>query len=73
MKKLLQRVALLSFLGCLTLIGIASRYPNVKYKKQWQELIQQKEETKESLVEAYTRDNSYELFWPGNVFTYFID
>ena len=75
MKKLLQRVALLSFLGCLALIGIAAhRYPGMKYKKQWKEIFTTKEEaTKESLVEACTRDNSYELYWPGNVFKYFID
>lgn len=73
MKKLLQRAALFSFLGCLTLIGIASyRHPDMKYRKQWKELFK-KEEAKGSLVEAYTRDNSYELFWPGNVFRYFID
>lgn len=75
MKKLLQRVALFSFLGCLALIGLAShRYPNMKYKKQLKEIFTTKEgATKRSLVEACTRDNSYELYWPGNVFNYFID
>ena len=75
MKKLLQRMALFSFLGCVTLIGVASHWPpGIKYKKQWKAVFTTKEEaTKESLVEACTRDNSYELYWPGNVFKYFID
>jgi hypothetical protein len=74
MKKLLQRLALFGFVGCLALVGIAAhRFPNMKYKKQWKAVFSTKEEeTKESLV-ATTRDNSYELYWPGKMFRYFID
>ena len=40
MKKLLQRVALFGFIGCVTLIGAASYgRPGMKYKKQWKELM----------------------------------
>lgn len=75
MKQILQRLAFFSFLGCITLIGIASHShnPQMKCEQEWKHGFVKNTEIKESLVEAHTRNNGYELSVPIKLFKYFID
>jgi len=75
MKQILQRIAFFSFLGCITLIGLAagSTNPHLKCEQEWKQGFVKKTVAQESMVEANTHDHSYELNFAGKVFKYFID
>lgn len=75
MKQIFRRVAFFSFLACLTLIAIASRSnPHSKCDQEWKKgALVNNNENSESLVEAHTHDNSYELNWPTHIFKYIMN
>ena len=75
MKKILQRIAFFSFLGCLTLIGIASYKGNshLKCEQEWKHGLVKKTGSQETLVVTDAHDHSYELSWPVKAFEYVID
>lgn len=67
-------MAFFGFLGCLVLIGIASHSSSgLRCKEEWKQEFSVKAEAEESLVEAHTHNNSYELSWAGKIFKHSID
>jgi hypothetical protein len=57
-KQIVQRVAFFSFLGCLTIIGIAAhKNPHLKCEKEWKVgFVKKNLESKESIVVANSDD-----------------
>lgn len=61
-KQILKSAAFFGFLGCLTIIGMAAhRKPHLKGEQKGKQEFVKNTEIKESIVEVYVQDHSYDL------------
>ena len=72
MKQIIQRIAFFSFLGCLTLVGIASSKsnPHMKCHEEWKQGLVSQVEDGEPIVVKHVHDNSYEIHPAGNIYNH---